>query len=178
TDFRDPDHPVYANIDGQAHTTAGPWQQLLHDQLTGSVRWSHTLTAMVGAGYSTFVEIGPGTALSGMVKRTARASERLNVTAPGDLDALLEALGGRDTSEPAEGEHLYVTERLIVSPTAGVFIPETDVGAGAMLQTGSVIGSVGDSQVLSAFAGQLIEFLALPGERVQLAQPIAWLRSS
>ncbi len=178
TDFRDPDHPVYANVDGEAHTTAGPWQQLLHDQLTGSVRWSRTLSAMVDAGYSTFVEIGPGTALSGMVKHTARSSERLNVTAPGDLDALLEALGGRNTTEPAEGEHLYVTERLIVSPTAGVFIPETAVGAGAFLQTGSVIGTVGDSQVLSAFTGQLIEFLALPGERVQLAQPIAWLRSS
>jgi [acyl-carrier-protein] S-malonyltransferase len=177
-DFRDPDHPVYANVDGEAHTTADPWQQLLHDQLTGSVRWSRTLAAMVDAGYSTFVEIGPGTTLSSMVKRIERSSERLNVTAPGDLDALLEALGGRDTSEPAEGEHLYVTERLIVSPTAGVFIPETDIGAGAMLQTGSVIGTVGNSEVLSAFAGQLIEFLALSGERVQLAQPIAWLRSS
>lgn len=177
TDFRDPDHPVYANVDGEAHTTAAPWQQLLHDQLTGSVRWSRTLMAMVDAGYATFVEIGPGTALTGMVKRTARATERLNVTAPSDLDALLAALGGRDTSEPAEGEHLYVTERLIVSPTAGVFVPETDIEAGAILQTGSTIGTVGDAQVLSAFAGQLIEFLALPGERVQLAQPIAWLRS-
>ena len=178
TDFRAPDHPVYANVDGEAHTTAAPWQQLLHDQLTGSVRWSRTLAAMVDAGYATFVEIGPGTALTGMVKRTARASERINVTAPGDLDALLEALGARDTSEPAEGEHLYVTERLVVSPAAGVFVPETEVGAGAILQTGSLIGTVGEAPVLSAFAGQLIEFLALPGERVQLAQPIAWLRSS
>ena len=178
TDFRAPDHPVYANVDGEAHTTADPWQQLLHDQLTGSVRWSRTLTTMVEAGYSTFVEIGPGAALTGMVKRTARSSERLNVTAPGDLDALLEALGGRDTSEPAEGEHLYVTERLVVSPAAGVFVPKTDVGNGALLQTGSLIGTVGDTDVRSAFSGQLIEFLALPGERVQLAQPIAWLRSS
>ncbi len=178
TDFRGPDHPVYANVDGDAHQTADPWQQLLHDQLTGSVRWSRTLMNMVDAGYSTFVEIGPGTALTGMVKRTARASERLNVGAPGDLDALLEALGGRDSTEPAEGEHLYVTERLVVSPTAGVFVPETDVGAGTTLQTGSLLGTVGDSDVRSAFAGQLIEFLALPGERVQLAQPIAWLRSS
>jgi len=178
TEFRAPDHPVYANVDGAGHATADPWQQLLHDQLTGSVRWSRTLTNMVEAGYSTFVEIGPGTALTGMVKRTARATDRLNVTAPTDLDALLAALGGRDSSEPAEGEHLYVTERLVVSPCAGVFVPETDVASGAALQTGSLIGTVGDTDVRSAFAGQLIEFLALPGERVQLAQPIAWLRSS
>ena len=39
-------------------------------------------------------------------------------------------------------------------------------------------GTVGDTEVRSAFAGQLVEFLALPGERVQLAQPIAWLRST
>jgi len=157
TEFRAPDHPVFANIDGEPHTTAAPWQHLLHDQLTGSVRWSRSIAAMVDAGYSTFVEIGPGTALTGMVKRIDRGSERLNVAVPDDLDALLESLGGRNTTEPAEGEHLYVTERLVVSPCAGVFVPETDV--------------------LSAFAGQLVEFLALPGERVQLAQPIAWLRS-
>ena len=152
TDFRAPDHRVFANVDATPYTSAEPWPRLLHDQLTGSVRWRHTLTAMVDAGYSTFVEIGPGTALTGMVKRTARASERLNVTAPGDLDSLLEALGGRDTSEPAEGEHLYVTERLVVSPCAGVFIPDNDVGAGTTLQTGSLLGTVGDSDVRSAFS--------------------------
>jgi len=177
TEFRAPDHPVFANIDGEPHTTAAPWQHLLHDQLTGSVRWSRSIAAMVDAGYSTFVEIGPGTALTGMVKRIDRGSERLNVAVPDDLDALLESLGGRNTTEPAEGEHLYVTERLVVSPCAGVFVPETDVGNGSILRTGSSLGTVGETDVLSAFAGQLVEFLALPGERVQLAQPIAWLRS-
>jgi len=178
TEFRAPDHPVYANVDGSAHTNAEPWPELLHDQLTGAVRWSRTLAAMVDTGYSTFVEIGPGTALTGMVKRVARSTTRLSVAAPGDLDALLENLGGRENSEPAEGEHLYVTERLVVSPCAGVFVPETAVGDGTVIETGSVIGTVGDTEVRSAFAGQLIEFLALPGERVQLAQPIAWLRST
>ena len=112
-----------------------------------------------------------------MVKRVDRSSSRLNVSTPADLDALLEAFGGRENSEVAEGEHLYVTERLVVSPCAGVFVPETAVTDGTNVDTGSVIGTVGDTDVRSAFAGQLIEFLALPGERVQLAQPIAWLRS-
>ncbi|MEM7096423.1 MAG: ACP S-malonyltransferase [Actinomycetota bacterium] len=178
TEFRAPDHPVYANVNGTAQTTAEPWNDLLHDQLTGAVRWSRTLANMVDAGYATFVEIGPGTALAGMVKRVARSSSRLNVSTPADLDALLESLGGRDTSEPAEGEHLYVTERLVVSPCAGVFEPELAVSDGTIIETGAVLGTIGDTEVRSAFAGQLIEFLALPGERVQLAQPIAWLRSS
>lgn len=178
TEFRPPDHPVYANVDAIAYTTAEPWAQLLRDQLGSSVRWCHTLLAMVDDGYSTFVEIGPGTALTGMVKRTARSSSRLNVAAPSDLDALLEALGGRDNAEPAEGEHLYVTERLVVSPSGGVFIPDSAMETGTAIDTGALLGTVGDSEVRSAFAGQLIEFLALPGERVQLAQPIAWLRST
>ncbi len=177
TDFRAPDHPVFANVDAAPHTTAAPWPQLLHDQLSGSVRWRQTLTAMDDAGYTTFVEIGPGTALSGMVKRTIRTAGRLSVTSPSGLDELLETLGGRDTSQEAEGEFLYVTERLIVSPTTGVFVPDTDTVAGSTVSTGSRIGTVGDDDVRSAFAGQLVEFLALPGERVQLAQPIAWLRS-
>lgn len=176
-DFREPDHPVYANVDATRHTTADVWQQLLHDQLTGSVRWCQTLNNMAEDGFETFVEIGPGSALSGMVKRTIRSATRLNVSAPSDLDALLEALGGRDTSEASQGEHLYVTERLVVSPCAGVFVPETSVIAGTPISTGSVLGQVGDTDVRSAFAGELIDFLALPGERVQLAQPIAWLRS-
>lgn len=178
TDFRAPDHPVFSNVDAQPQTTAAPWAQLLHDQLTAAVRWSATLANMVDSGYSTFVEIGPGTALTGMVKRVARGSTRINVATPNDLDALLESLGGRETSEPAEGEHLYVTERLVVSPAAGVFVPETAVTDGTVISTGTTIGTVGESEVKSPFAGQLIEFLALPGERVQLAQPIAWLRSS
>lgn len=177
-EFRAPDHPVYANVDASPHATADAWTELLRDQLTSPVRWSGTLAAMVDAGYSNFVEIGPGTALTGMVKRVSRSSGRSNVTTPADLDALLENLGGRDRSEPAEGEHLYVTERLVVSPCAGVFIPDSTIADGTTIDTASVLGTVGDTEVRSAFAGQLIEFLALPGERVQLAQPIAWLRST
>lgn len=177
-DFRAPDHPVFANVDAKPHTDSKSWGDLLHRQLTSPVRWSMTLANMVDAGHTTFVEIGPGTALTGMIKRVSRASSRLNVATPDDLDAALGALGGRDDTQGAEGEHLYVTERLIVSPCAGVFVPDTDVTDGTRIETGAVLGTVGETPVRSAFGGQLIEFLALPGERVQLAQPIAWLRSS
>ena len=178
TDFRAPDKPVYANVDASAHTTADPWAGLLHDQLTGAVRWSATLAAMVDTGYATFVEIGPGTALTGMVKRIDRGTKRLNVNAPGDLDQLLEELGGRDSTEPAQGEHLYVTERLVVSPCGGVFVPDTAVVGGTTIVTGDCLGTVGECDVRSPFAGEIVEFLALPGERVTLAQPIAWLRTA
>lgn len=181
-EFRAPDHPVYANVDASSYTDAKPWPQLLHDQLGGSVRWRHTLDSMASDGYSTFVELGAGSALTGMVKRTMKSASRLNVAAPKNLDALLEALGGAtlaDSMSPqgAEGEHLYVTERLVVSPCGGLFTPNSDATAGVVIETGHLLGHVGDTEVRSAFAGEIVDFLALPGERVQLAQPIAWLRS-
>lgn len=179
TEFRAPDLPVYANVDAVPRSDATSWQHLLREQLGSSVRWRQTLEAMASDGYSTFVEIGPGAALSTMVKRTVRDAGRLKVNAPGDLDALLEVLGGRDTSEPVvEGETLYATERLIVSPCAGVFTPGDTAPAGTTITTGTVLGHVADTEVRSPFAGEIIGYLAVDTERVQKAQPIAWLRTS
>lgn len=176
-EFRSPDAPVYANVDAAAHLDPAEWPTLLRDQLTSSVRWRHTLEALATNGHTTFVEIGPGTALTGMVKRTVKDARRLTVNTPGDLDALLEAIGGRDNSEAvAEGEVLYATERMIVSPIAGVFSP-ADTGIGDVITTGQIVGEVNGEPVRSPFSGEVIGFLAVADERVTTAQPIAWLRT-
>ena len=47
---------------------------------------------------------------------------------------------------------------------------------GQAIARGTVLGTVGDAEVRSAFAGDVQGFLALPGERVTARQPIAWLR--
>jgi len=178
TEFRPPDHPIYANVDATAHTEADVWADLLRRQLCSPVRWSHASKQMVDDGFTTFVEIGPGTALTGMSKRIFRDGVRLNVSVPADLDALLATLGGTDTSEGAVlGETLYATERLVVSPCAGVFTPSDDADINTRIPTGYVLGSVADQEVRSPFAGEIIGYLAVAGERVQQSQPIAWLRS-
>jgi [acyl-carrier-protein] S-malonyltransferase len=69
-----------------------------------------------------------------------------------------------------------MTERIIVSPGAGVFEPAT-VTPGTTIVAGHLMGKVGNLEVRSPFAGQVMGFLADDGERVTSSQPIAWLRT-
>lgn len=182
TDFRDPDTFVVANVDGAVHRTETDWPGLLTAQLCSPVRWRQSLNTLVDEGTTCFVEIGPGAVLTGLAKRSHKDVVRLTVNTPDDVLSILESLQ-RDV-EPApsttdhEGEHLFATERLVVSPNAGVFTPAESIEVGTSITRGSVIGQVGAVDVRSAFSGEVQGFLALPGERVVARQPIAWLRRS
>ena len=72
-------------------------------------------------------------------------------------------------------EHLYATERLIVSPSAGIFTPKSDLKIGNPIETGDLLGKVGVEEIRSAFTGILQGWLAVDTERVTTSQPIAWL---
>ncbi|MDA8284348.1 MAG: hypothetical protein M0Z42_13880, partial [Actinomycetota bacterium] len=79
------------------------------------------------------------------------------------------------------GEHLYVSERVVISPSAGVFEPVGDLvdgelGTDAVMDVGSLLGTVAGEDVRSPFTGRLMGMLAARGERVQVGQPVAWLR--
>lgn len=78
-----------------------------------------------------------------------------------------------------DGETLWVPERVIVSPGAGVFTPAT---IGPDLDEGEVIGFVHRNDeplaVATPFAGRLISMYARPGERVALHDRIAWMRAA
>ena len=180
TEFRVPDHPVYANVDATGHTGADTWADLLSLQLTSPVRWRQSVHNMCDAGYTTFVELGPGAVLTGTVKRTAKECQPLKVNAPADIDAVLEALAGPPVAVagPLEGEALFATERLVVSPGAGVFQPTDDQLLGTGVPAGQLLGHVGDTEVRTPWAGVIMGFLAVDGERVTASQPIAWLRTS
>ena len=180
-DFRDADSPVVANVDGCMHTDADAWCGLLNAQLCSPVRWRHALRTLHEDGATTFVEIGPGSVLTGLVKRTLKDASRITVNSPTDVDQLLESLSkaSPQAAAPAvEGEQLFATERLVVSPAAGVFTPSEGVTIGDPISRGDVIGMVANTEVRTAFSGEVQGFLALPGERVTARQPIAWLRKS
>jgi len=177
-DLRDPNRPVFANIDAQAHPRGESWSRLLGAQLTSPVLWRHTLHALDDAGATVFLELGPGTVLTGMAKRTVKGATALSVSTPAEVDNLLEALSHASESGGVhEGEMLYAVERLVVSPASGVFLPQADLGEGDPVERGQVVGTVGGSEVRSAFAGSLQGLLALDGERVTTSQPLAWLRT-
>ncbi len=177
-EFRAPDHPVYANVDAIGHEEGSDWPALLSSQLTSPVRWRQTLHQLDGAGFATFVEVGPGAVLTGMAKRTLKDSARISISSPDDIDMLLEMISGQQPSsgESLEGEHLFATERLVVSPCAGVFVPTGEDLTGRFIHAGFLLGHVGETEVRSAFAGEIQGFLAVDGERVTSSQPIAWLR--
>ena len=62
--------PVVANVDALPHTSADGWSGLLAAQLCSPVRWRQSVHRLVEDGVTTFVEIGPGTVLTGLTKRT------------------------------------------------------------------------------------------------------------
>lgn len=61
--------PVYANVTAEPVTNAAAIRDLLYQQLTSPVRWEETVRNMVRDGATSFVEIGPGKVLQGLVKR-------------------------------------------------------------------------------------------------------------
>jgi [acyl-carrier-protein] S-malonyltransferase len=176
---RDTEVPVVSNVDALAHDRGADWASLLSAQLVSPVRWKHCLLSLAALGVTEFVELGPGGVLTGMAKRTVENARTMSVSTPEELDKLLEWVGsGRTAATLAhEGEHLFATERLIVSPAAGVFEPVAGLADGARITVGTIIGHLGEVEVRSAFDGVLQSFIAVSGERVTPRQPIAWLRT-
>jgi [acyl-carrier-protein] S-malonyltransferase len=179
-DLRDLDLPVLANVDARPHLEAARWSDLLAAQLCQPVRWRQTLHNLDDAGVTTFVELGPGGVLTSLAKRTAKGAQTVSVETPDDLDRLLVVLAGQHDGEgPSdEGEHVFITERVVVSPGAGVFDPEPGVDTGTHLEPGDLLGRVGEHEVRSPFEGSIMGLLAVTGERVQVSQPIAWLQTT
>ena len=176
-EFHDPDAPVYANVDAAPYDSARVWPRLLARQLTSPVRWHQTIRRLVDAGCGTFVELGPGSALTGMAKRIERGLETLSVRTPADIEPLLESVGagGDADSALADGESLHAHERLVVATGAGVFKPAEPDRKGTRIAAGAVLGEVSGEPVRSPFSGVVMDYLAVDGERVVTNQPIAWL---
>ena len=72
TDFQTPRCPIFQNVNARSTTDVDIIQTNLIDQLTSPVRWAQSVSAMIDAGATTFVECGPGKVLLGLVKRIDR----------------------------------------------------------------------------------------------------------
>lgn len=69
TTFKNPICPVYQNVTASAVTDPSQIKQNLIAQLTGAVKWTQTVEAMVADGASHFTEVGPGKVLQGLVQK-------------------------------------------------------------------------------------------------------------
>lgn len=79
TAFRPLAFPVHANVTAEANSDPAPLPDLLARQITGSVRWVEIIQALAEAGADVFVEFGPGTVLTGLVKRILPEARTLNL---------------------------------------------------------------------------------------------------
>jgi [acyl-carrier-protein] S-malonyltransferase len=86
--FGDPHPPLRANADGRPLTTAEACRSELVDHLTTGVDWVTGIEKMVTEGVDTFVEIGPGRVLTGLIKRIAPDVEAIATDDPAAPDRL------------------------------------------------------------------------------------------
>lgn len=91
--FENPVVPVVSNVEAAPNSDGARVKELLLKQVTGSVRWIESVQAMEKAGVTKVVELGPGKALCGMVKRISKGIETFNVEDPASLEKTLAALG-------------------------------------------------------------------------------------
>lgn len=90
TTLTDPAVPVYANVTAEPVTTASDAKRLLLEQLTAPVRWTQLIERMVRDYPSAlFIEMGPGSVLTGLVKKIAPGVECISCGTPADVDALM-----------------------------------------------------------------------------------------
>jgi len=86
--FRDPDPPLLANADAHLLTTGDACRSELVDHLTTGVDWVAVIGRMADEGVTTFIEIGPGRVLSGLVKRIVPDAEVVATDDPAAADRL------------------------------------------------------------------------------------------
>jgi [acyl-carrier-protein] S-malonyltransferase len=87
-DFRDPIVPLLANADAREITTADGARAELVEHLTAGVDWVAAIERMTAAGVSTFIEVGPGRVLTGLIKRIAPDAEAIALDDPSAPDRL------------------------------------------------------------------------------------------
>jgi [acyl-carrier-protein] S-malonyltransferase len=91
--FRDLEVPLVRNVDARVVRQGAECRDGLVRQVSGAVRWQESVQVLVREGVSTFVEVGPGTVLGGLVKKIAKDVRVLSVQDPPSLEATLTALG-------------------------------------------------------------------------------------
>ncbi|MER3456065.1 MAG: [acyl-carrier-protein] S-malonyltransferase [candidate division GAL15 bacterium] len=90
---RDARIPVVTNVTAQPVQQAADIRRLLVEQVANPVRWAQSVERMAADGVDTFVELGPGSVLSGLVKRCVRGASTFHVEDRTSLQKTLAALG-------------------------------------------------------------------------------------
>ena len=88
TDFKDSEKNIVTNVTAQEAFKAEEIKRLLISQIESPVRWRETILYMIEKGTKTFIEIGPGKVLSGMIKRIDKNVNIISINEDEDLNKL------------------------------------------------------------------------------------------
>lgn len=94
TPVASPRVPVVANVTARPHGDPASVRTLLAQQVTGAVLWEPSMRWLLAEGFGRFIELGPGTTLSGFLKRIDKSVQVLNVADVPSLEATARALAG------------------------------------------------------------------------------------
>ena len=83
---------MLCNFEAKAVSDAAEIRRTLEAQVTGSVRWAESMAAFIADGETTFLELGPGGVLAGLMKRIDRSATVISVENVDSLNAAVEAL--------------------------------------------------------------------------------------
>jgi [acyl-carrier-protein] S-malonyltransferase len=89
--------PVVANVDAEPKRVAAEAIAALVRQVSAPVRWEQVVRRLLAEGVTTFVELGPGTVLAGLIKKVDRGVTVVSVEDPAGLEPLLAAAAGRSS---------------------------------------------------------------------------------
>ncbi len=87
-----PSVPVISNVTAQPHGAPDQISARLVEQVTSSVLWETSMRLLLAQGFTRFIELGPGAALSGFMKRIDKSAQMLNVADVASLEATIKTL--------------------------------------------------------------------------------------
>lgn len=92
----DPDVPVIANIDAEPKSSGAASRDALVRQVTGAVQWLACVQKLIALGATTFVEVGPGKVLTGLMRQIDRAQTAMNVEDEAGVQKVANIFASRD----------------------------------------------------------------------------------
>jgi [acyl-carrier-protein] S-malonyltransferase len=93
-EWRDPATPIVANVDSSLLRSVESIKKALYEQAYSPVLWSDGVLALERAGVDLFLELGPGSVLSGLIKRICKGKKTVAVSEPSDIVKAMDAMGG------------------------------------------------------------------------------------
>jgi [acyl-carrier-protein] S-malonyltransferase len=85
---------VISNVTAEPHGSPAEIHRRMVEQVTSAVRWEQSMRYLLGQGFTRFIELGPGKALSGFMKRIDANARMLNIADPASLEATVAAVAG------------------------------------------------------------------------------------